>query len=206
MVDNIYWLGHSSFKIKYLSKVIYIDPFKLKEGEEKADIILMTHPHFDHTSEEDVKKILKDDTVLVGVEESLAKFRGNKKALKVGDKINIDNIEIFSVPAYNVDKKFHPKSNGWLGFILNLGGVKIYHTGDTDRIPEMKNIKVNIALLPVSGTYVMSADEAVQSAIDIKPDIAIPMHYGEIVGSLDDALKFKKALEGKIKVIIKEKN
>lgn len=207
MVDNIYWLGHDAFKIKYGSKIIYIDPFKIKEGEEKADIILLTHPHFDHTSEEDVKKVMKENTLFIGVEESLAKFKGQKKVVNVGDKIKVeDKIEITAVPAYNVNKKFHPKSNGWLGYILDLGGIKIYHAGDTDRIPEMKNFKVNIALLPVSGTYVMTSDEAVQSALDIMPDIAIPMHYATIVGSEQDALNFKKSLEGKVKVIIKEKN
>ncbi len=206
MLDNIFWLGHDAFKIKYKDKVIYIDPYEIKEGKEKADIILLTHPHFDHTSQEDLNKIIKDNTILVGVYESLSTLGGQKRVVKVGDIINIDDIEIEMVPAYNIDKKFHPKANGWLGFILNVGGVKIYHAGDTDRIPEMKNFKVNIALVPVSGTYVMTVEEAVLAVLDIMPDIAIPMHYGSIVGSEEDALKFKKALEGKVRIVIKERS
>lgn len=206
MVENIYWLGHDSFKIKYEGKIIYIDPFRLKENEEKGDIILLTHPHFDHTSEEDIKKIAKNDTVIVGIKESLDKLSGNKRTIKVGNTIEFDNIKITAVPAYNVNKKFHPKSNGWVGYVLELGDIKIYHAGDTDRIPEMKDLKVNIALIPVSGVYVMSWEEAVQAVLDIKPDIVIPMHYGSIVGSQEDAMNFKKALEGKVKVVIKNKN
>lgn len=206
MLDNIFWLGHDAFKIKYKDKVIYIDPYEIKEVKEKADIILLTHPHFDHTSHKDLNKIIKDNTILVGVYESLSTLEGKKRVVKVGDIINIDDIEIEMVPAYNIDKKFHPKANGWLGFILNFGGVKIYHAGDTDRIPEMKNFKVNIALVPVSGTYVMTVEEAVLAVLDIMPDIAIPMHYGSIVGSEEDALKFKKALEGKVRIVIKERS
>ncbi len=206
VLENIYWLGHDAIKIKAGSKIILIDPFQLKDGEEKADLILVTHPHFDHTSEEDINKILKEDTVIVGVHESLTNLKGVKKEVKVGDKIVVDGIEIEAVPSYNTNKDFHPKSKGWLGFIVTVDGIKIYHAGDTDRIPEMKNFKAHIALLPVSGTYVMTWEEAVAAAIDINPQIAIPMHYGAIVGTESDAQQFARALEGKLRVVIKQKS
>ncbi len=203
MIKNIHWLGHDCFKI-IGEKVIFTDPYELKK-KDKADIILITHSHFDHCSPEDVKKIQTDNTVIVTTEDSASKLSGNIKIIKPGDKIKIDGIEIEAVPAYNTNKPFHPKENGWVGFIFTVSGKRIYIAGDTDYIPEMKTFKVDIALLPVSGTYVMTADEAVKAALDIKPEIAIPMHYGAIVGSKNDAEKFAKELKGKIEVVILEK-
>jgi L-ascorbate metabolism protein UlaG (beta-lactamase superfamily) len=111
-------------------------------------------------------------------------------------------VKVAAVPSYNTDKDFHPKKNSWLGFIVEVEGVKIYHAGDTDFIPEMKGLSVDIALLPVSGTYVMTAEQAVKAALEIKPKLAIPMHYGAIVGDEGDAMRFKKALDGKVDVLI----
>jgi len=125
--------------------------------------------------------------------------------MKPGDVLDLANIRIEAVPAYNTDKDFHPRKNGWLGFIVDIQGVRIYHAGDTDFIPEMKGLKPDIALLPVSGTYVMTAEQAVKAALAIQPKLAIPMHYGAIVGDVQDAVDFKKALEGKIEVRILEK-
>ena len=119
-----------------------------------------------------------------------------------GESCKIDNIKIEAVASYNINKKFHPRANNWLGFIVTVNGVRIYHAGDTDYIPEMNNFKADIALLPVSGTYVMTADEAVQAALDIKPQVAIPMHFGSIVGDLSDAESFARALADKITVKI----
>lgn len=110
------------------------------------------------------------------------------------------------VPAYNINKTFHPKANGWLGFIIDFNGTKLYHTGDSDLIPEMKTFKTDVALLPVSGTFVMTPQEAVEAALILKPEVAIPMHYGEVVGDIKDARAFKKGLEGKIEVKILEKD
>ncbi len=124
--------------------------------------------------------------------------------MKPGDKINVEGVEIEAVPSYNTNKQFHPKERGWVGYIFTLKGQRIYIAGDTDYIPEMKGFKADIALLPVSGTYVMTADEAVKAALDINPKIAIPMHYGSIVGSDNDAKKFAEKLKGKIQVVILE--
>ncbi len=122
--------------------------------------------------------------------------------MKPGDVLTVDGIKIETVPSYNTDKEFHPKENGWLGFIIEIQGVRIYHAGDADFIPEMKDLSVDIALLPVSGTYVMTAAQAAEAALAINPELAIPMHYGAIVGSEQDALDFKQALEGKVDVLI----
>lgn len=191
MVENIHWLGHDSFRLEG-EVTIYIDPWKLPPNSPKADIILVTHEHYDHCSPEDVAKIQKADTVIVTIPAAARKLKGEVKAVKPWDKITVKGVEVEAVPAYNIDKPFHPKEAGHVGFIVNLGGKRIYHAGDTDFIPEMKGLKVDIALLPVSGTYVMTADEAAMAADAIKPEVAIPMHYGEIVGSEKDAERFKK--------------
>ena len=203
MIKNIHWLGHDTFKITG-EKVIYTDPFKIKTGD-VADIILITHEHYDHCSPEDVKKIQGPDTIIVTVADCAKKLSGKIRTVKPGDNIEVAGVSIKVVPSYNTNKKFHPKEKSWAGYIFTVKGQSIYLAGDTDYIPEMKNFRADIALLPVSGTYVMTADEAIKAAIDIKPNIAIPMHYGSIVGTNNDAKKFAEGLKGKIQVeLLKE--
>ncbi|MBW2036131.1 MAG: MBL fold metallo-hydrolase [Deltaproteobacteria bacterium] len=201
VLKNITWLGHDGFLIKGDGKVIVIDPFQLKECE-PADLILITHEHYDHCSPDDVKKVQKPSTVIVTEADSAKKLTGDIRVVAPGDKLTVSGIPIEVVPAYNTNKKFHPKRNGWLGFIVTVDGVRLYHAGDTDLIPEMDSLKADIALLPVSGTYVMTAEEAVEAAKRIKPEIAIPMHYGAIVGSAEDALRFSDALAGTCEVVV----
>ena len=200
MVKNIHWLGHDTFKIVG-EKVIYTDPFNIK-NKDTADIILITHEHFDHCSPGDVKALQGPKTVIVTTPDCAKKLSGNIKTVRAGDKITVEGIEIEAVPSYNTNKNFHPKDNEWVGYIFTVRGQRIYLAGDTDYIPEMKNIKVDIALLPVSGTYVMTAQEAVKAALDINPRIAIPMHYDSIVGTKDDAKTFAIGLKGKIEVVL----
>jgi L-ascorbate metabolism protein UlaG (beta-lactamase superfamily) len=200
MIRNIHWLGHDTFKITR-DKTIYTDPFKIKK-KDIADIILITHEHFDHCSQEDVEKIQGSETVIIAPPDCEGKLSGNIKAVQPGDTMTVHGINIEAVPAYNVNKQFHTQDRGWVGYIFPVGGERIYLAGDTDYIPEMKDFKVDIALLPVSGTYVMTAEEAVRAALDIKPNIAIPMHYGAIVGTDHDAKKFADALQGKVEVAI----
>jgi len=200
MIKKIHWLGHDGFRIDS-GKAIYFDPYQIKFAV-PADIIFISHDHFDHCSEDDIKKIQKKDTVIVTDAVTAKKLKGSIRVVKPGDTLTVENIAVEVVPSYNTNKTFHPKASGMLGFIVTIEGVRIYHAGDTDFIPEMNSIKTDIALLPVSGTYVMTAAEAVQAALAIKPAVAIPMHFNAIVGSEKDAALFKEKLAGKIEVVI----
>lgn len=200
MKQNIVWLGHDSFRID-ASTCIYIDPYQIDTGK-AADLILITHEHFDHCSPEDVDRIQRPETVIVTEKDSAKKLSGDVRVMMPGEQLSLGDLTVEAVPAYNVNKDFHPKANGWLGFIIDIDGVRIYHAGDSDHIPEMKDLDVDIALLPVSGTYVMTADEAVEAALAIKPKLAIPMHYGAIVGDQSDATRFQDKLAGRIDVCI----
>ena len=203
-MENIFWLGHDSFRLKG-EKVVYVDPWKLAAGAEKADLVLVTHDHYDHLSKDDIAKISKAGTVVVGPQAVAAKLGGNITVVKSGDTITAAGVPIEVVPAYNPNKKFHPKSAGYVGYIVTLNGKRIYHAGDTDLIPEMTQIKTDIALLPVSGTYVMTAPEAAEAANTIKPALAIPMHYGDpdVVGSLNDAEEFKRLAKAPVEILEK---
>jgi L-ascorbate metabolism protein UlaG (beta-lactamase superfamily) len=197
---GITWTGHAGFKILHGNKKMYIDPYKLSNKYENifdADIVLITHNHFDHLSIEDLKNIINERTVIVSAQECLSQL----KSLKVKDLIGIDprnsekidDLVVEAVPAYNVNKDFHPKDDKKIGFIIKFGNDRIYHTGDSDIIPEMKDTNPTIVLIPVSGTYVMTAEEASKAVNElINPKIAIPMHYGTIVGNKEDAIRFSE--------------
>ena len=201
MLKNIHWLGHDTFRITG-EKTVYTDPFKIKK-KDTADIILITHEHYDHCSPEDVQKITGPDTLIITVSDCAKKLSGKIRTVKPGDKIKEGGVEIEMVPAYNTNKQFHTKDRGWVGYVLTINSQRIYLAGDTDYIPEMKLLKnIDVALLPVSGTYVMTAEEAVRAALDIKPKVAIPMHYGSIVGNKNDAERFAKGLKGHIEVLL----
>ena len=197
------WLGHDGFKIKN-SKIIYIDPFKIKDNE-KAELILITHEHYDHLSLDDVNKIYSNNTIIITSEickNDLSNFK-NIKFVKPEDKLKIDDIEIEAVYSYNINKQFHPKKDLRVGYILTINNTRIYHAGDTDLIPEMSNLKnINVALLPVSGTYVMDVNEAVEAVKIIKPKIAVPMHVNLVIGTMKDAEEFKEKASKYCKVEI----
>ncbi len=205
VLNSIKWYGHASIMIK-AEKIIYIDPFELSSGTEKADIILITHEHYDHFSPEDIKKIQKENTVIVSTSDVIAKVKEEKKEISPGKELEIYGVKIKAVPAYNIDKRFHPKERNWVGYIVEVNGVSVYHAGDTDFIPEMKNLgKIDIAFLPVGGTYTMNAKEAAQAANTISPKVAIPIHWGSIVGSEMDAETFKKEFKGNVVILQKGK-
>ncbi|HEX2306467.1 MAG TPA: MBL fold metallo-hydrolase [Nitrososphaeraceae archaeon] len=197
---GITWSGHAGFKIIYGNKKMYIDPYKLSKNYKNisdADIVLVTHNHFDHLSIEDLKNIINERTVIVSAQECLSQLKSLKVKESIGidprNSVKVDDLKIETVPAYNVDKDFHPKNDKKIGFIVEFGNDRLYHTGDSDIIPEMKDTKPSIVLIPVSGTYVMTAEEASQAVNElINPKIAIPMHYGTIVGNKQDAIRFSE--------------
>ncbi len=207
---KIGWLGHDSFRIKD-GKTIIIDPFKIRATTDKADILLITHEHFDHLSLEDVKKVITDKTTVVAIpacRSELSKLKVREvKTVSPGDRVELGDVTVEVVPAYNVNKfrepgrVFHPKEDGKAGYVITVKGVRVYHAGDTDAIPEMKGLRTDIALLPVSGTYVMTAEEAADAARMIKPKLAIPMHYGTIVGSESDAERFKQLASCQVQIL-----
>lgn len=190
MVEGIHWLGHASFRLED-GGIVYIDPYRIRGGVD-ADVVLVSHSHYDHCSKTAIESIAKADTVIVTCEECAKKLRGNVRVIRAGQSIKVREIPVEGVPAYNINKPFHPRSEGGLGFIVTLGHRRVYFAGDTDLIPEMATVKADIALLPVSGTYVMTAEEAAKATVLIKPSLAIPMHYGTIVGSKGDAARFKE--------------
>ncbi|UJG40889.1 MAG: MBL fold metallo-hydrolase [Candidatus Heimdallarchaeum aukensis] len=206
---DFHWLGHDSFLIQAKGKNIYIDPYKLtKKDLPEADIIITTHDHFDHCNPEAIEQICGEKTILVGPKVTIDKLNDISKKKKVielnpYDEKEIDGIKISAIPAYNTHRfrdpetktPFHPKESGHIGPIIDVDGVKIYHAGDTDKIPEMEDLKPHIALIPVSGTYVMDVPEAVEAAKVISAKITIPMHVGRGIGELSYREEFKEKLE-----------
>jgi len=194
MTSGLHWLGHDTFRID-AAQIVYIDPFRLAEGAPAADLILITHAHSDHLSPADIARIRTPTTTVIAPRSVADKLPGTV-VIAPGETVTAGAVVVRAVPAYNTDKPFHPKSAGNVGYLITVAARTIYHAGDTDLIPEMDNLAPDIALLPVSGTYVMTADQAADAARRIKPKVAVPMHYGTIVGADADAKQFAKLLEG----------
>ena len=207
MLNNIEVLYHSSIRINK-EKTIYIDPFKIDRNYNDADIIFITHDHYDHYSEEDIDKVINENTVIVIPEELLTKVlkKGiNKNAIitvEPNQKYMVQGIKFETVPAYNTNKTFHPKENCWVGYVIEINGIKYYIAGDTDITEENKKVKCDVAFVPVGGTYTMDFKEAAQLVNQIQPKVAVPIHYGSLVGTKQDAEEFIKLLHTNIKGVI----
>jgi L-ascorbate metabolism protein UlaG (beta-lactamase superfamily) len=200
LLRNLHWLGHDSYRIDS-PVTIYIDPWRLPPGSPAADLVLVSHHHYDHCSPEDVESIRREATIVVANPSAAGKLRapvrvlhvGKSIALRIPEGIEAAGVKIEAVPAYNIDKKYHPRDEGLIGFILQLGGERLYFAGDTDLIPEMTGLACDVALLPVSGTYTMTASEAARAAGVIRPRVAVPMHYGAgVAGTAEDAETFRQ--------------
>ena len=207
MLENIEVLYHSSIRINK-EKTIYIDPFKIDRNYNDADIVFITHDHYDHYSEEDIDKVINENTTIIIPEELLTKLlrKGiNKNAIitvEPNKNYMVQGIKFETISAYNTNKTFHPKENGWVGYIIIINGIRYYIAGDTDITEENKKVKCDVAFVPVGGTYTMDFKEAASLINEIKPKIAIPIHYGSIVGTEQDAIDFIRLLHPEIKGII----
>ena len=192
MACTIQWLGHASFKFTCPAAVIYLDPWKLARPDRDATLILVSHSHYDHYSPEDIAKISTPATQFVAPPDVIAQH-GAGQTIAPGQTLTAAGVPVIAVPAYNPQKQFHPKTNHRVGFILELDGKRIYYAGDTDATPEMLALKnIDLALLPVGGTYTMAAAEAAAAVKAFAPKIVLPCHWGDIVGSRSDAEKFQK--------------
>lgn len=208
LLKRLHWLGHDSFRLDG-PPVIYFDPWKLRGKPPVADLVLVSHEHFDHCSPEDIAKVSGPNTVVLAGGNAAAQLRG-ARAVRPGDRLTVAGVEVEAVPAYNVNKfrapgmPFHPRSAGHVGYVVTVEGVRIYFAGDTDAIPEMAQISCDIALLPVSGTYVMTVEEAVEAARMLKPQIVVPMHYGAGIGTPQDGERFAHLYSGRTVVLAAE--
>ena len=212
LLDAIEWLGHSGFRIDAGGFTIYIDPYRVPNGR-KADAILITHGHYDHFSRQDVEKLSHERTLLIGPAAVAERVAGQVMSIAPGEALEreeLRGVEIRAVAAYNTSKRdasgnlFHPREAGWVGYDLNVRGERLYHSGDTDVIPEMDSvIGVDVALLPVSGVYVMTAQEAAEAARRIDPRVAVPMHWGEHIGTYEDALAFAERAPVEVEIMKK---
>lgn len=211
MLENMEVLCHSSIKINK-EKIIYIDPFKINENFNDADIVFITHSHYDHYSKEDINKIKKDDTKIIAPKETIEKLlqEGYKQEtiieVEPNKEYKVEGIKFETISAYNIDKQFHPKENEWVGYIIELQGIRYYIAGDTDINEEDKKVKCDVAFVPVGGTYTMNYKEAANFINEIKPKIAVPIHYGSVVGTKQDAINFIGLVESNIRceILIKE--
>lgn len=208
MTENITVNAQSSIRIAS-GKVIYFDPFKITDAANDADIIFITHEHFDHFSPDDIAKVVSDNTIFVAPE-SMKKTMldsgiSSDKLITLNPNVKTEvcGIPIETIPAYNPGKKFHPKDNNWLGYIVTVGGQRIYVAGDTDATPEAKSVSCDIAMIPIGGTFTMDFREAAEFINELKPKTVIPTHYGSVVGSPGDGEAFKKLVNDPTEVVFK---
>lgn len=200
MAIEITWINHASFRLAG-SRVVYIDPWKIPSSPRDGNVVFVSHSHHDHCSPADVEKVLAAGGIVVGATDAVNQI-GKGKALSPGAALEADGVKITAVPAYNVQKAFHPKANNWLGAVVEMDGVRVYYAGDTDQIREMESLSdIDVALLPVGGTYTLDAAEAADACKAIGPKAAIPYHFGDIVGTTADAAKFKSASPCEVHVL-----
>jgi len=199
MKNTIEWIGHATLMIRG-EKCVMVDPWKV-ENPETVDLVLVTHDHFDHCSLEDIARVRGPETAVVGPPDVAAKLGQGTTTISPGQKIELAGVTIEAVPAYNINKQFHPKANNWVGYVVTMGGERIYIAGDTDHTPEMDAVQADVALVPVGGTYTMTAQEAADAVNKINPGLAIPIHYGDIVGSETDARRFESLCKVPVKIL-----
>ena len=209
MIDNIEVNTQNSIRIISGERVIYVDPLEIAREKHDADFIFVTHDHYDHFSPEDIRKAAKPDSILIVPEKMAGKAQevsdavGRIETVKPAVNRDINGLEFETIPAYNLLKPFHPRSAEWVGYVLMTGGRRIYIAGDTDATKEAKAVKCDIAIVPIGGTYTMDAKKAAELVNTIRPDIAVPVHYGSIVGKPSDGDVFAENVKSPVKVVYK---
>lgn len=204
MIEEFSVLCHSAVRIVANHKVIYVDPYALEDEFNDADYICITHSHYDHFSPEDILKVKKEDSIIIITEDIFVDvlklgFKENRIVIvEPNQKYKVSDLLIETVSAYNIGKAFHPKENGWVGYIFNFNSIRVYVAGDTDITPESAAVNCDLAFVPIGGTYTMDYAEAAKLINNIKPTIAVPTHYAKIVGTKEDAKNFKCLLNNKI--------
>ena len=211
LIDSVEWLGHSGFRVQTGRASVYIDPYRVPAAAPKADLILITHGHYDHFSPQDIERLTQKRTWLVAPAAVAERVGGNVVSIAPGEALDqelVRGVAVRAVAAYNTSKRdsdgrvFHPREAGLVGYDLNFRGERLYHSGDTDVIPEMDSVTgVDVALLPVSGVYVMTAEEAAEAARRIQPGVAVPMHWGEHIGSVEDAKAFRERAQVEVRIL-----
>jgi len=200
MAVKIEHIGHAAFRLSAGDRVVYIDPYELPAGAAAATAVLVTHDHYDHCSAADVKKVAGPSTTILAPEVCRSKLKGlggRFVAVKPGGAYDANGVSVRALPAYNTNKNYHPRAAGYVGYVISMGGETVYHAGDTDLIPEMDDLRPDVALLPVGGTFTMTAEEAAEAFRKLGAKRAIPMHFGSVVGSKADAGRFLKLIGGK---------
>ncbi len=200
LLKNVSWLGHAAVRIEG-TKTVYIDPYGISAGKGDADIVLITHDHRDHFSTADIGKVRGERTVLIGPSSVVGRLSGRTMVIEPGKTLSVEGARVRAVPAHNVGKSHHPRDKDHVGYVLSVDGVTYYHAGDTDRIPEMRAIRAAVAFLPVTGTYTMDAAAAASAASDVKARIAIPIHWGSVIGSREDAARFKRLCRVRVEIL-----
>jgi L-ascorbate metabolism protein UlaG (beta-lactamase superfamily) len=216
LLDSLEWLGHSGFRIRVGRAVVYIDPYRVPDGSPPANLILITHGHYDHFSPQDIERLSVRGTWLVGPAAVAERVSGRVHSIAPGETLVdelVRGVYVSGVAAYNTSKRdgdgnpFHPPEAGWVGYEVNVRGERLYHSGDTDVIPEMDSVTgVDVALLPVSGVYVMTAQEAAEAARRIQPRVAVPMHWGEHIGTEEDARNFAERAPVEVRIMSKQED
>ena len=200
MLDGVTWFKQSSIRIRKDGVEVHVDPLGV-DGEGAADYVLLTHPHYDNFSEEEIARVRTPDTVVIAPVTMKKQLADADHLLRPGDMLQLDGLDLLAVPAYNVDRKYHPPEAGWLGYVFTVGGVTYYHAGDTDFLDSMSTIRCDVAFLPCEAQYTMAPEDAARAAEACGASVVVPIHWGEQVGSREDAEELVELFEGEVRIL-----
>jgi L-ascorbate metabolism protein UlaG (beta-lactamase superfamily) len=199
-LDGVTWFRGSSIRIRRDGVEIHVDPIGVRE-DSAADLVLLTHPHYDNFSETDIARVRKADTVLVAPASMKKLIADADHFMRPGDMLQLEAFDVLAAPAYNVDKKFHTAEQGWLGYVFTVGDVTYYHAGDTDLLPSMSNIRCDVAFLPCGGHYTMGVEDAAKAAAACGARIVVPIHWGEPHGTREEIGRLAELYSGEVRIL-----